>query len=137
MVLLLAAWMLSRFVPLRYWRSSLGRRQSGDAVSSDPASLSVRPVIRAINRAADRSPITMVCLPRAMAAQWMLARRGLASRFVIGVASPESAQSPHLLHAWIEVGGRVVMGADPRLPFQTALVLETIPVRPAAESTLL
>ena len=72
-ILLLAARLLIGFVPLRLWRWSLGRQRLTEPASVDIAWPSVRAVTRAINRAADRSPIAMVCLPRAMATQWMLA----------------------------------------------------------------
>jgi len=123
-ILLFAASLLIRLVPLRLWRSSLGHRHPTVRASRDTAWRSVRTVIRAINRAADCSPIRMVCLPRAMVAQWMLARRGVSPQLVLGVAPPEGARTAHALHAWVEVDGRIVMGARGRPRYCAAFVIE-------------
>lgn len=48
------------------------------------------------------------CLPRSLALQWMLARRGVASDLCVGFPR-EGARFPG--HAWIEVGARP-LGAD-------------------------
>jgi hypothetical protein len=49
------------------------------------------------------------CLPRALAAQSMLRRRGIASRLCLGVAREGRALSAH---AWIELGQDVIVGGD-------------------------
>ncbi len=48
-----------------------------------------------------------LCLPRAVAAQAMLRRRGIISRLCLGVACDDGAFSAH---AWIEIGRDVVVG---------------------------
>jgi len=48
-----------------------------------------------------------LCLPRALAAQAMLRRRGIASRLCLGVACHEGAMAAH---AWIEVDQDVIVG---------------------------
>ena len=78
---------------------------------------------RAVERAAARLPGDTVCLPRAMALQWMLRRRGHASALVFGVQSERREGDIHALHAWVEVGGRTVIGADPERTFARGLVL--------------
>lgn len=51
-----------------------------------------------------------LCLPRALAAQAMLRRRGIASRLCLGVAREGGALAAH---AWIEVGqDRIIGGAE-------------------------
>jgi hypothetical protein len=47
------------------------------------------------------------CLPRALAAQAMLRRRGIASRLCLGVAREGQALSAH---AWLELGQQIVVG---------------------------
>jgi hypothetical protein len=47
------------------------------------------------------------CLSRALAAHRMLRRRGIASRLCLGVAGDGKALTAH---AWVEVGGDVVVG---------------------------
>lgn len=48
-----------------------------------------------------------LCLPRAVAAQAMLRRRGIISRLCLGVACDDGAFSAH---AWIEIGHDVIVG---------------------------
>ena len=49
------------------------------------------------------------CLPTALAAQWMLRRRGVPSRLRLGVRRDASALAAH---AWLEINGEVVFGAS-------------------------
>jgi hypothetical protein len=113
--LLIVARALIAFAPLRWWRASLGRvAQNAPEAGGDQA----RPnhIARAVNRAAARLPLTMVCLPRAMVVQWMLGRRGLHSVLVFGIL-PEADRSGQggafdPLHAWVEAGGHIIIGED-------------------------
>ena len=131
MLLLLAARFLVRFVPLRFWRTSL---RHSPRLGNNPVEVdwpTVRAVGRAVNRAAAHLPIAMVCLPRAIAAQWMLARRGLYPRLLIGVVPPQTAeprQSERLLHAWVEVEGRIVVGDSARHFCRPAFALGGDPI---------
>lgn len=59
------------------------------------------------------------CLPRAFALQWLLARRGVATKLCIGVASDGS---PFPGHAWLESRGEVVIGGP--VPDRTTLLRE-------------
>jgi len=53
------------------------------------------------------------CLPLAMATQWLLRRRGIATDLRIGVMRD---QSRHLeAHAWVELNGRILIGQMPSL----------------------
>jgi len=48
-----------------------------------------------------------LCLPRALAAQAMLRRRGIASRLCLGVARDGRSLAAH---AWVEVGQEIIIG---------------------------
>jgi hypothetical protein len=52
--------------------------------------------------------MNVLCLPRALAAQAMLRRRGIVSRLCLGVAREGEAFAAH---AWIEIGKDKVVGA--------------------------
>jgi Transglutaminase-like superfamily len=52
------------------------------------------------------------CLPQALAAQVLLLRRGVPARLRVGVA--RGAWGEVRAHAWIETGGKVVIGGSPR-----------------------
>lgn len=86
-----------------------------------------------VRRVARHVPFPAVCLPQAMALQWMLHRRGVESRLVFGARRklhgrersgtgrddgkpsglPRRAHGTGLdFHAWLTVGGECVIGAD-------------------------
>jgi hypothetical protein len=53
------------------------------------------------------------CLPRALAAQAMLRRRGVASRLCLGVAREGQVLSAH---AWLELGQDVIIVGEAQAP---------------------
>jgi Transglutaminase-like superfamily len=63
----------------------------------------------AMTVAARNVPWSAVCLPQAMAAKAMLARRGCGSSFHLG--ANYNAQGKLIAHAWLVAGGTVVVGA--------------------------
>jgi hypothetical protein len=65
-------------------------------------------VSQAVTVAARNVPWNAVCLPQAMAAKAMLARRGQGSVLHIGAAMPE--RGGLTAHAWLVAGGQVVVG---------------------------
>jgi hypothetical protein len=82
----------------------LGTLQSPSAdCTSDAEHIAlVRRIGRAVDAAADHSPLPLVCLPRALAGWQMLYRRGIVSRLHFG-ALPKTATSSSALstHAWL------------------------------------
>ena len=71
------------------------------------ASIEAIRIGRAVERVAALLPWHPVCLPRAVAAIWMLRRRGIECRAHLGVTGNRPPQA----HAWVTVGGVVVQGA--------------------------
>jgi hypothetical protein len=65
-------------------------------------------VAEAVDRVGSRRWVNAVCLPRALAAQAMLRRRGIASRLCLGAARDGKSLSAH---AWVEIGRDVIIGA--------------------------
>jgi hypothetical protein len=64
------------------------------------------------------------CLPRALVAEWMLLSNGYRPSFKIGVArAPDGAFEAH---AWIECGGRFVIGGFEPGRYSELLVRESI-----------
>lgn len=114
-LLLLAARMLVACLQLRWWRGLLGpvadRPLPGSAGDSD------RRLARAVERAARRLPGQSKCLPRAMALHWMLARRGRPAQLVIAVLPGAARGRLDDLHAWVELGSDILIGALDQ-PFQ-------------------
>jgi hypothetical protein len=66
-------------------------------------------VRRSVGMAASNVPWNAVCLPQAMAAKAMLARRGCGSTFHLGAAT--GADGKLIAHAWLAVGETIVVGA--------------------------
>src|SRR5262245_59108163 len=98
------------FLPFRWCEPWLRLDRAGIA----DAALIAR-VRHAIGIASRNLPFTTVCLPRAMAAKAMLARRGIGSSLVIGAA--RGANGEMELHAWLEAGGTIVTGRAGRSAF--------------------
>lgn len=86
--------------------------------------LAVAAVRSAIDRA-ERRIIgrTHKCLPRAIAAQWMLRRRRIAATLVIGAARHPGDERRIDFHAWVEHGGQIVVGDLKMEQFAPVLVL--------------
>jgi hypothetical protein len=61
----------------------------------------------AVARAARRAPFKLVCLPKAMAARWMLRCRSIPSVLHFGAAH---VSQPIEAHAWLDAGGVKVAG---------------------------
>ena len=109
---LLLARLLVRCVPMRYWRGRLHGAAAGSA-SADRQGVDRQGVGRIVGRivraVARRLPVEVVCLPRAVAAHWMLRRRGISSQVVFGVRRAAPGRAPDY-HAWLTVDGDTVMG---------------------------
>lgn len=104
---LLLARVLVWGVPMRYWRLHPVEGSDG-SVAADRVALGrlVGGIVRGVAR---RVPAKVVCLPRAMAAQWMLRRRGVGGDLVLG-ARRTGPEQPLDYHAWLTVDGECVIG---------------------------
>lgn len=92
-------------VPFRFMATWLSRAPD---TSSCDETLLLR-VGKAVTVAARNVPWNAVCLPQAMAAKAMLARRGCGSSFHLG--ADFDAQGKLIAHAWLVAGGTIVVGA--------------------------
>jgi hypothetical protein len=66
-------------------------------------------IARAIAAVGDKQWMRAKCLPRALAAQAMLRRRGIASKLCFGVAREGEALAAH---AWLELGQQAIVGGS-------------------------
>ncbi|MCB2065903.1 MAG: lasso peptide biosynthesis B2 protein [Erythrobacter sp.] len=66
---------------------------------------------RILHRVAGRMPFRADCVPQALTARWMLARRGIATRIRIGTRR-DPAQDGLQFHAWLMAGDLVVTGGQ-------------------------
>jgi hypothetical protein len=127
--LLLEAWwrlagvaLRLRISPRRAIASALTEGAASRLRATDGETISAS--TRAVARAAAHHLVPMTCLPRALALQRMLARRGIASRVAIGVRKESGRIAAH---AWVEIGGQPV--GEPE-----AIAQRFLPFLPAAMS---
>ena len=109
--LLIAARACVAFLRFGTWRRWVGEASPCDgtarhASAPDPIS---RACAQAVERAALRLPGSL-CLPQAMALQWMLRRRRQPSTIVLGAAAGQDRGSVDMLHAWVEQDGAILLG---------------------------
>jgi len=74
-------------------------------------SVNIHHLARSVQRIANKIP-DATCLTRAQALQIMLARRGVSTRLMLGVARPNSDE--FRAHAWLEKDGEIVIGGTER-----------------------
>ena len=104
------------WLPFTIWRGWLGL--SGSA-SPDTVSEARRLAIH-IERGAARLPFPTLCLPRAMALSWLLRRRAMPHQLVMAARPADQRGGLDDLHAWVETGGTIVLGALPGAWLETA-----------------
>ena len=97
---LLVAFSLRRALP-----GLLVARRPEDPMPPEQLQRDIRYIV---TLAADTVPWRSLCLPNAIAARRMLARRGFASTLHLGVGH-HAAGDPHA-HAWLEAGGLIITG---------------------------
>ena len=118
MARLCGARLLVACVPFNRWRQGLGYPVADGPSQSDQRDASQ--LARDVEWAARRLPLEMKCLPRAMALSWMLRRRRIGHAVVIAVRPSGLRRSPDSLHAWVEVGGEIILGDLPGPWIETA-----------------
>jgi transglutaminase superfamily protein len=111
LALLLWAKLLIHWVPFRRLAPRLGRAQAETPPTVAPAERAVGVKVSwAVQAVARHLPLGFVCLPQAIAAQWMLRRRGLSSTLYLGVAADPERPAALIAHAWLRLGDKIVTG---------------------------
>lgn len=95
-------------VPFRWIAPWLERKPRGSGRPTEPDPVLTGSVRRAVTITANHVPWNAVCLPQAMAAKFMLARRGCPSTLHLGVA--RTGADALTAHAWLEAGNAIVVG---------------------------
>jgi hypothetical protein len=105
--MLSGAGVLLRLLPFSRIARRLGAHMSETPDAADQhASQRAREVRWAVELAARNLPWHPVCLPQAMAAKWMLRRRGVESTLYLGVDPSAGLYA----HAWLRAGPVIVTG---------------------------
>lgn len=110
---------LTRFVRLGRWKHLLGELDESAAEELSPAKIEqAHGVGRIVAYVAGRIRLfDAVCLPQAMTARWVLARRDISSRIIIGSRREDSDGTTHL-HAWLQIADEVVIGESEAEAYQ-------------------
>jgi hypothetical protein len=112
-VLLGVARLMVLALPFRWLAASLGKHRSeADAQISASDVTLARKVGQAVCSAASYTPWKSVCLPQAVAAQWMLKRRHIVGTVYLGVAKDETKPEKLAAHAWLCCGNMILTGAE-------------------------
>lgn len=96
------------------WLGCLGIESSASVSSFHDAE--AKQVSWAIETMSRHLPWKCLCLAQALAAWWMLSRRGVAGTIYFGVARDPA--KPFSAHAWMRCGTRVVTGGNNRERFR-------------------
>jgi hypothetical protein len=101
-------------VPFRWIARRLGRQMAESPTSmSESDRRVVQRVGWAVQAVSVHAPLGFVCLPQAMAAKWMLRRRGLVSTLYLGLRNGETAGLS--AHAWLRSGDSILTGRSESL----------------------
>jgi hypothetical protein len=99
-------------LPFKWLAVSLGRHMNESGTRMDPSDLHCARIIgQAVRSAANNTPWKSVCLPQAVAAQWMLKRRHIAATLYLGVTKDETKPENLAAHAWLRCGDVILTGS--------------------------
>ena len=103
-------------------------REGGAIIPPEPAASSAllaaaRRTGRHVERAALRLPFATKCLPRAMAAQWLLRLRGMPASLVFAVHVRDRC-GDHAYHAWVECDGEFIIGHCERDDYRPVMIID-------------
>lgn len=99
-----------RFIPMKYLRKYFGIQgeESGKEATREEYQYA-KLISRHVNRSANNTPWESKCLVRALTAQRLLKKKGIASTLYLGVKTEDGKM---LAHAWLRVGLLYVTGGN-------------------------
>lgn len=105
---------------------SLGEHMKESGMMTDDVSARKSMLVgQAIRSAANNTPWQSVCLPQAIAGQWMLRRRNIPATVYFGVMKSPGSTDNLTAHAWLRCGPRIITGADGHLQFTVVSTFAT------------
>lgn len=126
---------LARFalslVPFRRIAAGLGSPMSeSPARDTDAHRAAVAQIGWAVRAVSHHLPGTRQCLVQALAAKWILQRRGIPSTMYLGTTKAATGQLT--AHAWVRSGTQVLTGAQGRHAFTVVATFGDLPKEDAA-----
>jgi hypothetical protein len=113
LALLGIARLLILIIPFKWLSITLGRHMKESNEEINAADLRhARKVGRAVCSAAHYTPWKSLCLPQAVATQWMLKTRHLSGTLYLGVAKDETNPEKLAAHAWLRCGTIILTGRE-------------------------
>lgn len=110
--------------PFRELRQWVENRSSRKLTASPERVIGRDRIVWSVDVASRYVPKAESCLPRALAAEILLAEYGYASEFKIGVTRGEDGE--FMAHAWLEADGEVLIGGtDSPVRYTTLPKIET------------
>lgn len=98
-------------IPFRWLALSLGQHMLESTQEVEPAVLQqARLIGQAVCSAANNTPWESVCLPQAVAGQWMLKRRRITGTLYLGVTKADTKPEQLAAHAWLRCGDYILTG---------------------------
>jgi hypothetical protein len=108
---LILAKLLIHGIPFRWLAPRLGKRMTQSPATVTPKEQAIGKRIGwAVEAVARHSPMKFVCFPQAVAAKWMLRRRGLTSTLYLGLKM--ESEDKLAAHAWVRLGDRILTGRE-------------------------
>jgi hypothetical protein len=109
---LLIARLKVSLLPSKTWMNSLNRQSSQPSVNDhkNPDHAFMLTLPKAINGLSRRTPWQSTCLVKALAANRILAKRGIKSHLHLGVKRSKTQGIE--AHAWLTVGSKVILGGE-------------------------
>lgn len=99
-------------IPFRWLARSLGAHMQESGARTNPDDLHLARLIgQAVCSAANNTPWQSVCLPQAVAGQWMLKRRRIPATIYLGVAKADAKPEQLAAHAWLRCGDIILTGS--------------------------
>jgi hypothetical protein len=100
-------------IPFRWLARTVGQHMQESAPEAAAADLQLAGLIgQAVRSAAGNTPWESVCLPQAIAGQWMLKQRGIAATLYLGVAKADDKPEQLAAHAWLRCGDQILTGGS-------------------------
>ena len=108
-VALTLAWLAIKLLPFRIVMKTTEFGRAASDRSAASLGIAGHDVQQAVKRAAKRLPWSIVCFPEALAAHWMLRRRGAPSRLHYGLKTSPAKLSAHV---WVTLAGETIIGEE-------------------------
>ena len=106
---LTVAWVAIRLLPFRILMNTTAFGGANAEPSIAFLGTAGHDVRQAVKRASTRLPWSIVCFPEALAAHWMLRRRGAPSQLHYGLKTSPAKLSAHV---WVTLAGETIVGEE-------------------------